>query len=163
MTEDNAAGTKPEEPLGGAEPKKLDLTQKDLDELIGKVRTETRTQSEKEIAKLRSEYEEKAKLAALKEEERAKAEKEMEIKKLNDELAESKRALRLKAAEAELAKTELDPSFAPMVLGEDDETTAGNIAALKKQVEALVKKQVDGSLKTGAPPKGGTAANENTN
>ncbi|MCL1979045.1 MAG: DUF4355 domain-containing protein, partial [Methanomassiliicoccaceae archaeon] len=73
------------------------------------------------------------KLSAMKEEERVKAEREMELKKLNDELAESRRALRLKAAEADLAKLELDPDFADMVLGKDDDATAANIQTLRKQ------------------------------
>ena len=91
----SAAGNGTEEPLN--------LTQKDLNEMLGRVRTETRTQSEKEIAKLKAEYEERTKLAAMEKDERAKAERDMELKKLSDELAESRRELRLRAAEAELA------------------------------------------------------------
>jgi len=127
MNNDKAtAETTNPEPTPVPEPKTLNLTQEELNDLLGKVRTETRTQGEKELAKTKAEYEEKMKLAAMEKEERAKAEKEMELKKLNDELAQSRRELRLKAAEAELAKSELDPGFAQMVLGEDDKGTGEN-------------------------------------
>ena len=135
MAEDKAPDTPadPKTENAAESPKKLDITQEDLDRLIGKARTDAKAQSDKEVAKLKAEFDEKIKLSAMKEEERVKAEREMELKKLNDELAESRRALRLKAAEADLAKLELDPDFADMVLGKDDDATAANIQTLRKQ------------------------------
>jgi len=163
MTEDKAAEKTPAPPADTPPTKKLEITQDDLNELIGKTRTETRTQSEKEIAKLKAEYEEKLKLASLKEEERVKAEQESAAKKLNEELTAARRELAIKSAEAELSKLELDPALAGIVLGKDADETAKNIAALKKQVDAMVKKQLDANIKTGAPARGGTAGSNTGN
>jgi len=141
-----------------AEPTKLSMTQEDLNNLMGKVRTESKTQSDKEIAKLKAEYDEKLRLAALKEEDRVKAEREAESKRLNDELASARRELAMKSAESELVKNGLDAELAEIVLGKDEDETKKNIAGLKKQVDAMVKKQLDDRIKTGAPPKGIGAA-----
>jgi len=65
MTDDNSAEKTPANDKPET-PKKVEMTQDDLNALIGKARTETRTQSEKEIAKLKAEYEEKIKLSAMK-------------------------------------------------------------------------------------------------
>jgi len=157
MTEDKAASTPA--PEGASPPEKaLNLTQTELNELLGKVRTETRTQSDREIAKIKADYDERSKLAAMEKDERIKAERDLELKKLTDELAASKHELRIRAAESELAKLELDTGLAGVVLGKDDDETKANIAALKKQVDAMVKKQLDDRLKTGAPGKGGAPA-----
>jgi len=63
MTEDKApdvnAQTKTETP------ELLNMTQKELNEMLGRVRTETRSQSEKEITRLKADYEEISKLAAM--------------------------------------------------------------------------------------------------
>jgi len=95
------------------------FTQDDVDRIVGGVRTDVKSAYEKEMAKLRDEFEKERKLSSLKEEERAKVEKEMELKKLNDELSSYKKELALKSAEAELAKLELDPALAGIVLGKD--------------------------------------------
>ena len=156
MTEAPAEKT-PAPPAEPPQNNKLEITQEALNELMGKTRTETRAQSEKEIAKLKADYEEKLRLASLKEEERVKAEQESAAKKLNDELTAARRELAMKSAEAELAKLSLDPALAGIVLGKDADETAKNIAALKKQVDAMVKKLFDANIKAGAPERGGTA------
>jgi len=51
MTDDKAADAAAQPKT---EPSKLDLTQTELNEMFGKVRTETRAQSEKEIAKIKA-------------------------------------------------------------------------------------------------------------
>ncbi|MDR3206018.1 MAG: DUF4355 domain-containing protein [Candidatus Methanoplasma sp.] len=139
--------------------KPVTLTQEELNRLIGGARTDAKASYEKEIAKIREEHERSLRLASMKEEERAKAEKEIELKKLTDELSEYKRALALKDAEAELAKLGLDASFASVVLGADGSATAANIAALKKQVDGAVKRQIDEAVKAGAPNKGAAPPN----
>jgi len=141
-------------------PKTVTITQDELDKLIGKTRTDTRDQSAKEIAKVKADYEEKLKLASMKEEERVKAERELESKKLTDELAAARREIAVRSAEAELAKLELNVELASIVLGKDADETAKNIANLKKQVDAMVKKQLDSTIKTGPPKGGAPAAND---
>jgi len=151
MSENKAAESQPSEPPKKTEPPKTEtktFTQEDLDKIVGGVRTDVKTAYEKEIAKIKEDFEKERKLSSLKEEERAKVEKEMELKKLNDELAASRRELALKSAEAELAKGELSVSFAAMVLGKDAEETAKNIDTLRKQIDAEVKKALDANLKT---------------
>jgi len=108
MTDTEDKATPPTETK--TEPAKLNMTQEGLNDLIGKVRTESKAQSDKEIAKLKAEYDEKIRLAGLKEEERVKAEKEAESKRLNDELASARRELAVKSAESELVKNGLDTS-----------------------------------------------------
>ena len=149
-TNEQKAGTQTEPPKTDP-PKTVTITQDELDKLIGKVRTDTRDQSTKELAKLKADYEEKLKLSSMKEEERAKAERELEYKKLNDELAAARREIAVRSAEAELAKLDLNVELATIVLGKDADETAKNIANLKKQVDAMVKKQLDSTIKTGAP------------
>ena len=113
--------TPPSEPPKNEQPKieTKTFTQDDLDKIVGGVRTDVKATYEKEIAKIKEEFEKERKLSSLKEEERAKVEKEMELKKLNDELSSYKKELAIKSAEAELAKLELDPALAGMVLGGD--------------------------------------------
>jgi hypothetical protein len=133
MTDESTANTPPETKQDAQPQKKPEFTQDDLNEYVGKARTESKSQYEKELAKIKADHEKELKLLKMNEEERVKAEKEMELKKLNDELASSRRELRLKAAEAELAKNKLDTSFAPMLLADTDEETNKNITLLKKQ------------------------------
>ncbi|MCL2148922.1 MAG: DUF4355 domain-containing protein, partial [Methanomassiliicoccaceae archaeon] len=154
MTEEEKAA-EATEPKGG-ESKPLSMTQDELNALIGKVRAGAKERHDKELAKAREGWERERKLASMKEEERAAAERDMELERLSGELAASRRELRTRAAEAELAKLELDPALAGAVLGDNDEATAANIAALKKQVDGMVKRQLDGMIGAGAP-KGGAA------
>ena len=166
MSENKAAETTASEPPKKTEPPKTEtktFSQEDLDKIVGGVRTDVKTAYEKEIAKIKEDFEKERKLSSLKEEERAKVEKEMELKKLNDELAAVRRENALKGAEAELAKGGLSVSFAPLVLGKDAEETAKNIDALRKQIDAEVKKALDANIKTGAPARGGTAGSNTGN
>jgi len=137
-----------------AKSKTVTLTQDELNELLGKTRAESRTATEKslkaEIAKLENER----KLSLLKEDERKAAEAKMKEEATQKELNDLRRSLAVKDAEAELAKAGLDPSFAEVMIGEDAEKTKANIAALKKAVDDMVKKQVETALKTGAPGTG---------
>ena len=150
----DAKDTPPDQPKNEPGPKQVVMTQEELNSLAGGIRTEARASYEKELAKLREEFEKERKLSSLKDEERAKAEKEIELKKLNDELSSYKRELAVRGAEAGLAKLGLDTSMASMVIGRDDDETIRNINALNRTVDDMVKKRLDGAIKAGAPQKG---------
>ena len=61
MTEEKPANQTGDADAGGSKP--LGITQEKLNELLGGVRTETRTAYEKDLAKVKAEYDEKIKIA----------------------------------------------------------------------------------------------------
>jgi len=158
MTEDKPANPPSNGGTGGEPPKTVTMTQEQLNKLIGDTRIETRTQADKEIAKLKADHDEQIKIAAMKEQDRIKAEADLANKKRDEELASYKNALAMKNAEAELAKVGLDVSFADMVVDADEKKTAENIAKLKKQVDGDVGKILDEKAKKGAPTGGKAGA-----
>jgi len=133
------------------EVKKLDLTQADLDKLMGKRAEEERKRVSAEYDKTIADLKKQAELDKMSETERKKAESEIHEKELISRAEKAESALRLSVAEKELAKLGINSDLASRVIGANDEETVKNVQSLKASIDAEVKKQVSGSMARGAP------------
>lgn len=136
------------------EVKKLDLTQADLDKLMGKRAEEERKRVSAEYDKKIADLNKKAELDKMSEVERKKAETEIHEKELLSRAEAAESALRVSNAKAELSKRGISPELAKHVVGADDEETVKNVENLKASIDAEVKRQVSENMSRGAPKVG---------
>ena len=133
------------------------FTQADLDALIAKRLTEERSRRDREDKEKAKKVEEQARIAKLEGEERIRAEYEQKLKEIQESEAQAKRALSISKVETMLSAQGLPSTFAPNLLGEDEDTTKANVDAFIKAFSTEVAKKVAEGLNHGTPPTpGGT-------
>lgn len=128
------------------------FTQDDVNRIVGQEKARLKAQYEKQQADYTKTYEENARIAGLKGEERARAEAQREHDQLVKERDELKRNLAIANASAQLSSLGLDPAFAENLIGPDEDVTKANVERFNQMVQSLVAKQVQGNLHRGAPP-----------
>ena len=128
------------------QPEEKKFSQKDLDKIV-------QQRLDREMKKFKQELSEAERLAKMSEEERAK----LEMDKLKAEFEAEKTKFQKEKLELEatkiLGKEGLPVDFAPLLLGEDADSTHKNITAFKSAFQGAVEKAVEEKLKGGYKPK----------
>lgn len=129
------------------------FTQADLDKIAAKTRAEAKAQADKEYQAKIAKLEDDAKKAKMTEDERAQAEIQEREKKILSERDEYNKKYRTLQAELALADEGIiSKTFTKYIVGETEEETKSNVKALKDEINAEVKKQIESSMARGAPP-----------